>query len=156
MRALPFTVVALAACHGTDQVAPDGVAANCGDNAPVVADLVVEESEPFTIGDEQVPGIFLNTVVTDADGDLHWYELRLYWDDQVDGTVATDGFYYEAYGARGDLDCGVEQTEVAVRIAASGAPPAGRTVEFGVVVYDDMEHASGDGAPFVVEFDVPE
>ena len=149
--------LALAACTGNGSLTPpSGVAANCGDSPPVITELEVEEGDPFTLSNGNiVPGLFVNAKVTDADGDLHWYEMKVWFDEVIDGVVEPEGNYYEAYGPRGDLDCGVEITEVPLRIAVNGYPPQGQPVEVGVIVYDDMENPSNDGVPFVVEFDSP-
>ncbi|MFT6144117.1 MAG: hypothetical protein ACJAZO_001720 [Myxococcota bacterium] len=155
-----FAVLSLVAvaCGGNgDLMPPMGVSADCGTNAPVITELEIEEGDPFTLSDgSQAPGLLVNAKVTDADGDLHWYEMKVWFDEEIDGIVAPEGTYYESYGPRGDLDCGVQQTEVPLRVAVNGYPPRGQQVEVGVIVYDDMETPSNDGVPFVVEFTSPE
>lgn len=152
---LTASLLALVACQGTDLVAPDGVAAACGDSAPVIEALLVEEGDPFVIGGEEVPGMFVNVTVSDADGDLHWFEMRLWWDDVIDGAVEPGPGYYEAYGPRGDLDCDVQRTQVPFRIAVNGQPPANRDIEVGVIVYDDMHNPSNEGVPVVQAWRTP-
>ena len=153
-----LAAAALVACNGNgDLTPPSGVAANCGSAAPVITEIEIEEGDPFTLSNgDSVPGLFVNAKVTDADGDLHWYEMKVWFDEEIDGVVSGEGGYYETYGTRGDLDCGVELTEVPLRIAVNGYPPAGQEMEVGIIVYDDMGNPSNDGVPMVQQFTSPE
>lgn len=150
--------LALAACTGNGSLNPPaGVQANCGDSAPEITELELEEDEPFTLGNgTEVPGLYVNAKVSDADGDLHWYEMKVWFDTIIDGTIDTSADYYEAYGPRGDLDCGVLSTEIPLRIAVNGNPPAGQEVEIGIIVYDDMLNPSNGGEPYIEVFTTPE
>ena len=147
----------LTACNGNgDLTPPSGVAANCGSSEPVITEVELEESDPFTLGNGSVvPGLLVNAKLTDADGDLHWYEMKVWFDDVIDGEIDTTQPYYEAYGTRGDLDCGVSLTEVPLRVAVNGNPPANTEVEVGVIVYDDMGNATNGGEPTIIAFVTP-
>ena len=160
MNTRPFlllTLLASACAPGGDGSSsgipiPTGSASGCGDAAPIVTNLAIEDG-----GARPTGGVTLLTRVTatDNDGDLHYYTLRLWWDDVVDGVVDTSQPYNEVYGELSENGCSVPQAMLTMSLTTTGTPPFDTELDFGVLVYDDEGHASDDGVPSVVSYRTP-
>lgn len=144
----------LAGCAGLPPVpeVPAGVAADCGDSMPVIDSLVVEDGGIYEFPSGAWPSILLHTEDSDPDGDLHYYALRVFYDEEVDGVVATDGEYTEVSGWLSAGECQIEHPTISMRLAVTGSPPFDTLLEIAVVLLDDLDHAS---EPAITTFRTP-
>lgn len=160
MRAAWGFLAVLVGCGSdaaTDEV---GASAECGDAAPIIETLTVVDaglSDPATsatCGDTPTPRVRAQAHATDADGDLHYWSMRVWWDVTIDGVVAEDAASAEVYGEVGDA-CEVAQADLGVVLCVAGDLPSGREVEFVATVADDEAHVSARDASPVAVFTTP-
>ena len=85
--------------------------------------------------------IRLETVGADVDGDLHYYTMRVWYDEVVDGAVDTSGEPFEVSGTLGD-ECEVATSDVAMLLCVTGNPPFAADLEWGAILMDDEDNAS--------------
>lgn len=140
LRTLWFVTLGLAvACSGSDDfVAPGSASADCGDNPPVIDVLTVEEGDALGDG---VPSVRITANAIDPDYDLHWYQMRVWYDEDQATSEAMTGEYFEIYGYSGE-DCNTQAAALRMQIGITGNPPEDTDMWWTVVVYDDQEHAS--------------
>jgi hypothetical protein len=168
LRGLLVTVscLGLAACGASDSdtdslPASGGAGDECGETIPVIEALVVEDagmSEGDECGAEIRPRLRVGVEASDADGDLHYYTLKVWYDDVVDGEVLPEGDrVFQVDGPVGEGDaCSVLGANVGMLLCVTGDPPFATEIEFGVVVFDDMDNASSDGDPQEFVFTTPD
>jgi hypothetical protein len=161
MRWFGFAVL-LAGCNGggrddTDVIhAGNGASDDCGETPPEIRQLNIS-NEGMSSGDvcgaESRPQIRIAVQGHDEDGDLHFWTMRVWYDETIDGAVDTSGGPHEVFGTSGD-DCMVANLNASMLMCVTGAPPFSTTLEFGVVLLDDEDHASGD--PVIQVFTTPD
>jgi hypothetical protein len=160
---LAFAAVALAACKGEEPVDTDPITATtgnpaCGETDPVVEALTITNdgmSEGDQCGGTSRPQVRIETDGHDDDGDLHYWTLRVWWDEDVDGVVDPHTAYQEVHGTAGD-DCTVDDLTSAMLLCVNGNPPFATELDFGVVLIDALEHKSNGGEPIVQSFTTPD
>ncbi|TNE87454.1 MAG: hypothetical protein EP330_18495 [Deltaproteobacteria bacterium] len=131
--------LALTACNGDDDfVAPGSANAGCGDTAPVIDLLTVEEGD--AVGDG-VPSVRITANASDADYDLHWYTMRVWAKEDQAASENMEGDYFEIYGYSG-ADCNTQAAALRMQIGITGNPPEDTDMWWTAVVYDDQDHAS--------------
>ena len=130
---------------------PDGLAGECGDSAPEILDFTITTADLS----ETQSWIRLVVDVEDADSDLNYYEMRVWFDDAIDNSIDTSTSYYEIYGTLSEEPCSLPRTTLTMQMAVSGGLPDDRDVEFGVQVFDDMGHSTNGGEPEIVVFHTP-
>lgn len=152
----------LGACNGEDAeetdaiTAGDGASAECGSTPPVIEELVVSDAGMSTgdeCGDSIRPMIRVQANSSDADGDLHYWTLRVWWDDVIDSQES--GEYAEVGGTSGE-DCRVSTAQLAMKLCVTGDPPFSTPMEFGAVLFDDEDNASNGGEPIFATFTTPD
>lgn len=153
-----LTIVLFGACSpgGDGQrsgvTLPDGARADCGTNPPQLDDLWIETPEV----EADPPVVVIAAAVLDLDEDLHWYNMRVWWDDEPDGAVSTEEPYLEIYGRLSEEPCSVASTTLRMRITVTGGLPRGEEVEFGVLIEDDAGNQSDGGALAIVSTVTPD
>jgi hypothetical protein len=163
---LPFGVspfVLLLACNGdpedTDVIpAGGGSSEECGENPPEIETFAISDEGMSTgdeCGDTSRPMIRLAADATDADGDLHYWTLRVWYDDVVDDTIDTSADCAEVFGTAGE-DCDVPAVNVAMLLCVTGDPPFETEMEFGAVLFDDRDNPSSGGEPVIEVFTTPD
>ena len=130
---------------------PAGVAADCGGAEPEIIEFTVTERAPVA----GYPAIEFKVDTEDADKDLHWYQLRVWFDDEIDGVVSTDGYYYEQAQTNVDIVCNTPRVTLRMGVAIAGRLEQDEEYEFGAIVYDDMLNPSNGGEPVVQVFTTP-
>ena len=164
MRQVVFSAawVLLGACGGSEEdsdqtiEAGDGASAECGSNPPVIEELVISDagmSSGDECGDSVRPMIRIQANASDPDGDLHYWTLRVWWDDAIDSQ--TSGEYSEVGGTSGD-ECAVHTAQLAMKLCVTGDPPFSTPLEFGAVLFDDEDNASNAGEPAFATFTTPD
>ena len=162
LRFLP--ILLLAACGGdVDLDVPDPAGAQCGDNDPVIDLLRIEDEGPRDFGSGTWPALLIVAESSDVDGDLHFFEMRLWIDDELDGVVSTDDPYIEIFGQMTTTTCETTAVDLTMRIAIIGAnqpydstdTPYDTTLEWGVVILDEQGRKSNGGETTVLEFRTP-
>lgn len=151
LRALPVVLIswALVGCapdEEEDSKAPpineggDTAVTVCEGTAPEITELFVGnygELYPFETGD--APALQVAATGTDADSDLHRMDLRLWWDDVVDGAVDTSATGTAAgyYAMDPDPCATAEATYGIVFEVDNNRFLFGTAYEFAAVIYDD-------------------
>ena len=152
----------LSACkgEGEDQTDPieagNGASAECGLTPPVIEELVVSDAGMSTgdaCGDSIRPMIRVQANSSDQDGDLHYWTLRVWWDEVIDSQES--GEYAEVGGTSGD-DCAVSTAQLAMKLCVTGNPPFSTSIEFGAVLFDDEDNASNGGKPVFATYTTPD
>lgn len=131
----------------------------CGETPPSIDQFTVTYqgmSEGDACGDEIHPLIRIETVASDADSDLTYWTLRVWYDDTIDGQVAAEGEYFEVFGTLSDEECDVANATVAMLLCVTGNPPYSTELEFGAVLMDDSDNKSNDGVTVVQVFTTPD
>lgn len=152
MRAVWLVLIAVA-CNGEETgtlpADSDGAGADCGTNPPVIETLDITfdgMSDPAVsdvCGAEPVPMLRIQARATDEDGDLHYWQMRVRWDETVDAAVAATAESVEVTGSVG-LECGVFTADVATLLCLGGEPPYNTEIEWAAVVSDDLDHESNE------------
>ncbi len=153
----------LAACTpggdgtNTDIPIPSGSADDCGTSSPVIEEATIRDGGPQQFDQGTFPSIIISADTSDEDGDLHYYEMRVWWDDEIDGSVDTSEAYQEVYGTVSNTECATFRTTFSMQLGINGSEdlPYATELEFGVVVYDDLENATNGGDPTIVVFTTP-
>ena len=162
-------LVAMACNGGTDDDSgkdddapiPDGPGDKngCGETDPVIDNFSIEYAGMRDFDEGTFPTLALTVDVSDEDGDLTYYEYRVWWDETLDGVVATEGFYSETYGTVDGKDCEVNTVKLTMYLGVAGgqnSPPYSTELEFGAVVRDDKSNESGGGTAAVATFTTPD
>jgi hypothetical protein len=143
-----LALTAVVACGGGDDSGTtfDEV---CGIAAPVVQSVSVIDCGMHTFEEEgEVPGLLVEAVVTDADGDLSSYGMQVFWDEELDGEVTIEVDYYVVLGTfEGAPRCQVAEATLAMWIGITDladSPAFGIETELGVVVLDESYNTSGE------------
>lgn len=121
----------------------DSAVVECDGTAPVLTDLVVEGMiYPFEV---EAPALVVSATATDADSDLHRMDVRVWWDDVVDGVVDTSGEGTAAGYYTFDSDpCATAQATYGLAFEVDGTRFDYATAyEFAAEVYDDAGLVSG-------------
>ena len=136
--------------------ADDGAADECGATPPEIEALVISDAG-MSVGDEcgsEIrPMIRIQANGSDADGDLHYWTLRVWWDETVDNQVS--GEYQEVFSTVGE-ECSVHTAQVAMLLCVTGDPPFETLLEIGAVLMDDQDNESGAGTPTFGTFTTPD
>lgn len=139
MTRLPLFALSLVACAGGgDFEAPGPANSDCGDTAPVIDELVVEQGDGM--GDYNSVRITAN--VSDADFDLHWYMMRVWYSEDETESADMVGEYLEIAGDAGDALCNTQAAALRMQIGVTGNPPDDTDMWWTTVVYDDQENPS--------------
>ena len=145
---------------GDDAPIPDGPGdKGCGETAPVINSFTIEDAGMREFDEGTFPTLGLTVDVSDEDGDLTYYEYRVWWDETLDGVVATEGFYSETYGTVDGDDCEVNSVKLTMYLGIAGgqnSPPYSTELEFGAVVRDDKSNESSGGDAVVTTFTTPD
>jgi hypothetical protein len=140
----PGLAFLLAAC-GTEQ--PEALEP-CGSTAPDVVEVHVSDCGLHTFPDDEGthPGLLIEAQVSDPDGDLQSYGMRIFWDDVVDGVVEPTGPFYDLQGAFDDAErCEVFEATLGMWVSVTkndDTPEFGAETELGVVVEDEVPRES--------------
>ena len=79
---------------------------------------------------------------SDPDYDLHWYAMRVWYDEDEEVSASMTGEYLEIWGDAGDGVCNTQAAVLRMQIGVTGEPPADTPFFWTVVVYDDQENPS--------------
>jgi hypothetical protein len=150
LRALPVVLIswALVGCapdEEEDSKAPpineggDTAVTVCEGTAPVLTELVISNGGIQDFEGEDSPSMVVAATGTDADSDLHRMDLRLWWDDVVDGAVDTSATGTAAgyYAMDPDPCATAEATYGIVFEVDNNRFLFGTAYEFAAVIYDD-------------------
>lgn len=111
----------------------------CGGTPPVIEELRCENSglKPDEVGNP-TPTLTLWALSSDADADLSYYTLNVYFDDVVDGVVSTDDpAFSPVEGSVSDGTCSTPEAQLgAILLIKGGNPELNKEYEFGVTVVD--------------------
>ena len=147
----PIAWLMLGACNGADDTDTPGPTGDrhdevCGDAAPLIESLTITDNGPteFGSGDNAHtwPAIRIEAQASDADGDLDWYTVQVWFDGLPDGDIDTTEEPFELTTSISEEDCSVPLATVGTIMAVNGEPPPAVELEFGVVVIDAEGHAS--------------
>jgi hypothetical protein len=145
------------ACGGTDKdtgtTAPpinqdtDTAVEDCDGAAPTVDEVLVSNGGVVTFDDGDFPTVLVEGRAVDTDNDLHLMRMDVWFDTVVDGAVDTAGERIEGAVAQlRDEPCSVGRGTYGLRIpVGDGRLDPNALYEFGVVVYDAHDAASGLG-----------
>lgn len=143
-----------------DAPIPDGPGSKtCGETNPEIDAFTIEYVGMRDFDEGQFPTLGLTIDATDEDGDLDYYEYRVWWDDVIDGVVSTEGFYAETYGTVDDDECSVSRVSLTMYLGIAGgekSPPLSTELEFGAVVRDNKSNESSEGTPVIQVFTTPD
>lgn len=154
-RSAVLAVLLLTACPSEDSDT-EPLLETCGDTAPEIVDLTVENTGMRDFSGESYPALLLQAHATDADSDLEWYTVQVWWDDVVDGIVSRESTPAEVNGNLSGEDCAVADADLGIYLAVTGdGIPYEAEIEFGVVVKDAAAHRSNGGEPVTVVFTTP-
>ena len=141
----------LAACKGGGDdtvpiIADSGGGDDCGSTPPVIEALTIEDggmSEGDACGAEIRPRVKISADMHDDDGDLSYWEMRVWWDEAIDASVDTSGAPQTVHGTVGE-ECSVHDLTASMLLCVNGSGvPFDTDLEFGVVILDYHEHDSG-------------
>jgi hypothetical protein len=139
----------------TDSVPiPRGRGDDCGETNPVIQELTVAVTDPqiyeTSQGPRCLPTVSITVVPFDEDGDLHYYLMDVWWDDEIDGVVAPQGPFQRIEGTIQGEECEVTSVPgITMRLGIGGSPPYETEIEFGVVIEDATGNRSNNGVPMV-------
>ncbi len=129
----------------------------CGETAPVVEAVYVQDGGMHDFEGTMLPTIRISADTVDEDGDLHYYEMHVWWDLVVDGHVEPEGVPMDVYGTLSDTECSVDDVTLSMIMGLRGGdPPYSTEVEFGVRILDDLENESNDGALATASYVLPD
>lgn len=113
--------------------------------APVVERVTCTSGGLREVEGEAYPTLEFVNQLTDVDADLHQNRIQIYFDDQLDGSVARSDSPYSPVTSSLPLDdCeGVAETETTLTAFISGgSPPFDTELEWAFVVTDAGDLAS--------------
>ena len=143
---------ALSACTGEEET---GSVSTCGPNAPVIQSIWFDDCGNHEFEDEgNQPSLLVKADVTDADGDLHAYGMKMWFDNEIDGRVLQEGPFVEVYGAFDAEVCEVTRATIGMRFSIIGgeqSPTHETLTEFGFVVVDEAFNESAGPTEIVIE-----
>ena len=112
----------------------------CDSSAPVVTNLNCENDGSLANleGVGEVPVLTFTMDVDDDDGDLHRYQLELYYDETVDGEVLDAGSPYTPTTSTvdGAEECETFTLGLSFRAPIPGVPAPSTRYEWGLIVRD--------------------
>ena len=118
----------------------------CDSAAPVVTNLTCENdgSRVDLEGVGEVPVLTFAMDVDDEDGDLHRYQLELYYDETIDGEVLDAGSPYTPTTSTvdGAEECETFTLGLSFRAPIPGVPAPSTRYEWGLLVRDANTRAS--------------
>lgn len=134
----------LAACSGGEDKATDTEPGtpgtgdrDCAGEAPVIESVTIEDYGLYEFESGTYPAILITASITDEDGDLDYYEMQVFYDDEVDDSIDTSEDAAEVGGIPdGAEECEVDALEAGMVLAVNGNPPYETRLEFGVRVSD--------------------
>jgi hypothetical protein len=142
-RALATLSLLLVACSGEDLEAPGPANDGCGDTPPVIDLLTIELGDPLQGGSgDTYNSVRLTANVSDADFDLHWYTMRVWYDEDEATSAAMEGEYLEISGEAGTAECETQAAVLRMQVGVTGDPPEDTELYWTVVVFDDQDHPS--------------
>lgn len=145
---------------GDDAPIPEGPGdKGCGETSPEIDAFSIEYAGMRDFDEGTFPTLGLTIDASDEDGDLTYYEYRVWWDDVIDGSVATEGFYAETYGTVEQGDCDVKTVSLTMFLGVAGgekSPPLSTELEFGALVRDEKTNESNEGVTVVQTFTTPD
>ncbi|MBN2800589.1 MAG: hypothetical protein JXX28_15715 [Deltaproteobacteria bacterium] len=145
----------LACTDPPDDTGP--VASSCGDSAPVISAVTARDNGLMDFSGESLPTVLIQADTADADGDLDWYTLQVWWDEDVDGQVDVAGAPSELYDSLSDTACSVDDARLGLILAINGRSiPYLTEVEFAVIAQDAAGHRSNDGEPMLLSWTTPD
>ena len=111
----------------------------CGGTPPVIEELRCETSglQSDEVGNP-TPTLTLWALTSDADEDLSYYTLNIYFDDVIDGVVSTDDpAFGPVEGSVSNSTCSTPEAQLgAILLIKGGNPELNKEYEFGVTVVD--------------------
>jgi hypothetical protein len=162
-------VVLLAGCQivntdqGTDD--PGDTLPDCGDTPPAFStELQVADKGTQTFQGAEKRAVQVSAGVTDADGDLFTYTVRIWYDTLVDGKFSQAQPQVTLTVPLGDPDAGSDTAQPCrfdEAVAGAYVPmgegdvPMGETVEFGLVIADSAGNPTNGGEPLIGTFTTP-
>ncbi|MCO4744136.1 MAG: hypothetical protein KC912_05070 [Proteobacteria bacterium] len=142
-RALVTLSLLLVACNGDDLEAPGPANDGCGDTPPVIDLLTIELGDELQgSGDATYNSVRLTANVSDADFDLHWYTMRVWYDEDEDVSASMEGEYLEITGEAGTAECETQAAVLRMQVGVTGNPPEDTDLYWTVMVYDDQDTPS--------------
>ena len=148
----------LVGCGGVnadDVPLPQPASSACGDADPTISELTIEDAGVRDYGGTSYPTVRIQARASDADGDLHYYLMRVWWSEDAAEAEGMEGEYVEVWGTIAEEPCTTQTAVLQVDIAVAGNPPEDTELTWAVLVYDDQEHPSDAGAPWVETFTTP-
>ena len=121
------------------EIQTDGNPTNCSGTAPVIQEIICENTGLATENDTQetLPTFTLSASVTDEDGDMTSYKMLIEFDDQMDNELSDDAFDFDISGTVSEDSCNVSEADIGTRIFIKGGQPALATsYEWYVTVFD--------------------
>lgn len=154
---LPALLVAACADKGEEtidsapplQTGDDTATVTCEGTPPVVTEVTCENTglQPHFETGADTPTLLIMANVTDADGDLDYYAIQLFYDDVVDGAVDTSSSTFSpSNGALGGDPCESPSANLGLTLYLTGGDPAWDTeYEWGMVISDGASLESEPG-----------
>ena len=138
-----MATLAMVACGGPDLEAPGAANDACGDSAPVIDVLTIEPGDLLQgASGTDYSSVSITANASDPDYDLHWYAMRVWYDEDEEVSSSMTGEYLEIWGDAGDGVCNTQAAVLRMQIGVTGDPPADTPFFWTVVVYDDQENPS--------------
>ena len=121
------------------EITTDGTATTCSGTAPVIQEIICENTGLVVENDSQenLPTFTLNVATTDDDGDLTSYTMLIEFDAQIDDVLSEDAVDLDVSGTISEDSCNVSEADIGTRIFIKGGQPALETTyEWYVTVFD--------------------
>lgn len=147
---LVLATAVLFACNGDREPPPSqfggGAGDDCGDAAPVITEFRVADKGTTTGDDcsgDTRPIVQFGADVDDEDGALDFYEMSVWFDDTLDGTVDTSGAAYTH--VQGDVNEEGEPCSTPLATVGLSIKMCDEQVPFGVELEWVATVTDGDG-----------
>ncbi len=112
----------------------------CSGTAPVITSLSCENTglQPHFETKEPTVTMTIEVQISDDDGDLQSYQLDMWFDDDIDGSVDTSGVQFDPQvGTLDAPECGAENAQISSTLYLTGGTPSYNTsYEWAVQVTD--------------------
>ncbi len=127
---------------------------SCGGTAPVISEITCQNLGLAHYEDGDYPQLLMTMAVTDDDGDLSSYSAEVYFDDTVDGTVATDSSPFDPVsGSTSSETCNTASANLGVTLVITGGRPEFDTEYEWAFIVNDAAGQSSD--PYVLTCRTP-